>query len=275
MQVETCVWQIILTLYIGTGTSQGMSAVEEEMNVLSNQMRQLESQVSQQNRAGSQVSSSQLQRMENAIQKAEAELRRVQSRLQNIQDSGPRLDKLEGKVSTITNSEAKLEKRLLEEMKRIEAELRRLQNMYSNQNSGSGQNNGQLPSFDGDNDYDKDANYVPSHNSNSNGNTNNHAFDIPGLVFSSSDQQFDDIYEADRDYYSSSQTSADDGAEFEAVQAQVDTNTSQGKIIGIAFGSVFGLVLIVSVVFGCFINALLYLKRKNKGTTAESAILTS
>ena len=240
--------------------------------MLTNQMRRLETQMSQQSGAGSQVSSNQMQRIHNAIQTAQAELRRIQSRLQNTQSSGPRFDKLDGEVSAITNSEAMLEKRLLQEMKRIEAQLRRLQNMFNNQNSGTGseQSNGHI-GLSLDSDY-----YHPKSNENTNGNMNNHAFNLPDDLFVSSNQQADDIYEADRDYFSSAQpASADNDTEFKVIQAQFDKNSFLAKIIAIAFGSFLGLVLLVGVVFGCIINALLCLRRKNKGTKAESTILTT
>ena len=246
---------------IGTHTNHDMSQVEQEISDLSHELHNLESEVSQQNRQGSQPSQEEIQRMENEIRRAENELKQVQNELQMIQNSETNLG---NRISAISSNENELEAKLLDEMKQIEQELHRMLTM-SNSNTDSGDM--------GTNNYEMDADYHPASD-----NNRGHPFNIPqsdSSYDSSSPVILDDVYEADIDYYPPGQSPQLDGVELMAFQAQLDDNTYMGKIIGIVFGSLLGLIIVLSVVFGCLINAILWVRRKRSGSKAESALLTS
>ena len=265
LTVQKLVWTILLCYVctcVGTQTDHDMSQVEHEISELSSHLRNLEAEVSQQNRQGSQASNEEIQRMENEIRGAENELRQVQNEIQRIHNSEINLG---NRVSAISSNEIALEGKLMDEMKQIEQALHHMLTM-SDSNAGDGDM--------GANNYEMDADY---HAGSDPGSNQGHAFNIPQS--DSSSDSFspviqDDVYEADIDYFPPGQSPQSDGIELMAFQAQLQENTNTGEIIGIVFGSLLGLIVILSVMFGCVINAILWIRRRS-GSKAESTLLTS
>ena len=248
---------------IGTHIDHDMSRVEQEISDLSIKLRNLESEVSQQNRQGSQPSQEEIQRMENEIRRAENELKQVQNDIQRIQNSERYLG---NRVSAISSNEDAIEGRLMDEMKKIEQELHRMISM-----SNSHPNTGDM----GANNYEMDADYHPASDSD---NNQGHPFNIPQSDSSpdySSPVIQDDVYEADVDYYPPGQSPQSGAIGLTTFQAQLHENEYMGKVIGIVFGSLLGLILVLSLVFGSLINAILWIRGKRSGSRAESALLTS